>query len=116
VKKLGIIITDSTNRPGKRGVVGIGMYALGINPVLDKRGTKDLFGRELEYSTINVVDALSAMAVYLMGESDECTPIVIGRGIPNVEFTTAVEYEESVIPLEQDLFRPLLEVIKKAEK
>jgi F420-0:gamma-glutamyl ligase len=108
LNKLGIIITDSTARPGKWGVVGIGMYAYGIAPVLDKRGTEDIFGRKLEISQINVVDALSAMAVYLMGEGNEGTPIVIGRDIPNVEFTTDIAYETSIIPPEQDLFRPLL--------
>lgn len=116
ISKLGIIITDSTARIGKRGVVGIGMYAYGIAPVLDKRGTKDIFGRTLEISQINVVDALSAMAVYLMGEANECTPIVIGREIPNVEFTTEVDYETSIIPPEQDLFRPLLEAFVPTNK
>jgi coenzyme F420-0:L-glutamate ligase/coenzyme F420-1:gamma-L-glutamate ligase len=91
------------------------MYAYGINPLLDRRGTEDLFGRKLKICQINVVDALSAMAVYLMGEGNEGTPIVIGREIPNVEYTTEIDYETSVIPREQDLFRPLLEVIKKTE-
>jgi len=36
----------------------------------------------LEITQVNVVDALSAMAVYLMGEAAECQPIVIGRNIP----------------------------------
>jgi F420-0:gamma-glutamyl ligase len=108
VQKLGIIISDSTNRLGKRGVVGIGMYAYGIAPLLDKRGAEDIFGRKLEISQINVVDALSAMAVYLMGEANECTPMVIGREIPNVEFTTDIAYETSIISPEQDLYKPLL--------
>jgi coenzyme F420-0:L-glutamate ligase/coenzyme F420-1:gamma-L-glutamate ligase len=111
VKEFGVIVTDSTARPGRRGVVGIGMYAYGINPLIDKRGAKDLFGRELEISQINVVDALSAMAVYLMGEANECTPLMIGREIPNIEYTTEIDYETSIIPLENDLFRPLLQVL-----
>ena len=112
ISNLGIIITDSTNRIGKRGVVGVGIYSYGITPVLDKRGKEDIFGRKLKFSTINVIDALSAMAVYLMGEADECTPMVIGRKIPHIVFTTDVEYETSIIPPEQDLFRPLLEVFE----
>jgi F420-0:gamma-glutamyl ligase len=52
------------------------------------------------------------MAVYLMGEGNEGTPLLIGRDIPHVEYTTAFPYETSVIPSENDLFRPLLEVFQ----
>ena len=85
------------------------MYSYGIRPVVDKRGKEDIFGRELKFTTINVIDALSAMAVYVMGEADECTPLAIGRDIPNIEYTTEVSYETSLIPFEQDIFQPLLQ-------
>jgi coenzyme F420-0:L-glutamate ligase/coenzyme F420-1:gamma-L-glutamate ligase len=89
--------------------VGIGISAYGINPIIDKRGTEDLFGRILKVSRVNTIDSLAAMAVYLMGEANECTPIMIGRAISNVEFTTDKPYEDSIIPPEQDLFKPLLQ-------
>jgi F420-0:gamma-glutamyl ligase len=92
----------------KKGIVGIGMYSYGINPLIDNRGQRDLFGKPLQFSQVNVVDALSAMAVYLMGEANEGTPILIGRDLPKVEFTTQKPYAESVIFPVQDLFRPLL--------
>lgn len=34
------------------------------------------------------VDALAAMAILLMGESAEWTPLLVMRGVPNVSFTT----------------------------
>lgn len=64
---------------------------------------------------MNVVDALSAMAVYLMGEADESTPLVLGRNIPHIEYTTVIGYETSVVPFEQDLFHPLLQGLQKSE-
>ncbi|MDR3169701.1 MAG: coenzyme F420-0:L-glutamate ligase [Candidatus Peribacteria bacterium] len=102
------MITDSTSRILKKGVVGIGTYSYGINPLIDKRGQVDLFGKVLQFSQVNVVDALSAMAVYLMGEANESTPILIGRNLPYLGFTTQKPYEQSSIAPEQDLFYPLL--------
>ena len=108
VKNIGIIITDSTTRPLKWWVVGIWIYAYGIQPLIDKRGVKDIFGKALEITQVNVVDALSAMAVYLMGEAAECQPIVIGRNIPWIEYADTYTFEATKIPPENDLYRPLL--------
>ena len=109
IKNLGIIITDSTTRPMKRGVVGIAIHSHGIVPLNDKRGETDLFGKPLQVTQINVLDALSAMAVYLMGEGKEGTPILIGRDIPHIQYTCEKCYDNCVIPPEQDLFKPLLD-------
>jgi F420-0:gamma-glutamyl ligase len=52
------------------------------------------------------------MAVYLMGEGNESTPLLIGRDIPHIEFTTTIPYETSVIAPEKDIFRPLLQSLQ----
>lgn len=109
IKNLWIIITDSTTRPLKWWVVGIGMYSFGINPLRDERWAKDIFGRELQITQINIIDALSATAIYLMGEWNECQPIVIGREIPDIEYTTEDVYPTIEIPPEKDLYYPLLQ-------
>lgn len=113
VKNIGIVITDSTTRPLKWWVVGIGIYAYGIQTLIDKRGHKDIFGKKLEITQINVVDALSAMAVYMMGEGAECQPIVIGRNIPWIEYTDTYTFQNTTIPPEEDLYRPLLKPLMK---
>ena len=108
IKNLGIIVTDSTTRPLKWWVVGIGIFSYGINPLRDERWSKDIFDRELKITQINIVDALSAMAVYLMGEGNQCQPIIIWRDIPDIEYTLYDLYYTTKIPPEQDLFYPIL--------
>ena len=108
IKNLGVILTDSTTRLLKRGVVGIAMYSRGILPLLDKRGQKDIFGRDLKVTQINVVDALAAPAVYLMGECDELQPVAIARGVAGLEFTSEDLFPKLQIAPEKDLYRPLL--------
>jgi F420-0:gamma-glutamyl ligase len=105
---IGIVITDSTTRPLKRWVVGIGIYSYGFYPLRDERWAKDIFDRELKITQINIIDALSAMAVYLMGEGNECQPIVIGREIPGIQYTHDDVYPQIEIPPQQDLYYPLL--------
>ena len=85
-----------------------------MKPLRDERGKKDIFWRELSITQINVVDALSAMAVYLMGESDECTPLLIARDIPGIEYTKTDLYNTSNIPPENDLYAPLLKPFFKS--
>ena len=111
ITKLWIILTDSCSKPLKLGVVGIGIYAYGIKALLDKRGDEDLFGKRLAITQVNVIDSLSAIAVYLMGEGNERTPILIGRDIPNIAYTAEDSYDASKVSPEEDIFRPLLHSI-----
>jgi F420-0:gamma-glutamyl ligase len=108
IKNLGIIVTDSTTRPLKWWVVGIGIFSYGIIPLRDERWAKDIFDRELKITQINIVDALSAMAVYLMWEGNQCQPIIIWRDIPDIEYTLDDLYSTTKIPPEQDLYYPIL--------
>ncbi|MFW6283194.1 MAG: coenzyme F420-0:L-glutamate ligase [Minisyncoccales bacterium] len=107
VKNLAVIITDSHTTPMRRGVIGISIGFDGINPLLDHRGKKDLFNREINVSQSNVVDALTATAVLKMGESNESTPIVILKNA-EVEFSEKDYKQDFRIPFEEDLFYPLL--------
>lgn len=108
IKNLWIIITDSTTRPLKWWVVWIWIYSYWINPIRDERWKVDIFWRELKITQINIIDALSAMAVYLMWEWAECQPIVVWRNIPWLEYTYEDIYDNIQIPPEQDLYCSLL--------
>ena len=110
---LGVISTDSHTTPLRYGVTGITIGLAGVEPVRDFRGKKDLFGRELLMTQVNEVDALSAMAVLLMGESDEATPIVLLRGYDKIKFNADASMKDFKIPPEADLYRPLLDVMTK---
>lgn len=111
--KLGVIATDSHTTPLRWGVTGITIGLSGIEPLKDIRGEKDLFGREMHITKVDLIDPLTAMAVNLMGESDECTPIVILRGYNRIPFSDSASMKDFKIEPEMDLYRPLIEVLPK---
>ena len=114
LKKLAVVVTDSHTTPLRYGVLGISVGFHGIEPLKDYRGKPDIFGRKLKYTTTNVVDALSAMAVLMMGEGNERTPIMILRGATHlVRFTNKTTQQKLTIPPEQDIYAPLLKILKK---
>jgi len=112
LKKLAVIITDSHTTPLRFGVNGISIGFFGLEPMIDYRGKKDIFGRVLKFTQTNVVDALSGMAVLLMGEGNEQTPIVIIREAEFIKFTDRNTYKKLAIPYSQDIYSPLFKVFK----
>lgn len=100
---IGVIITDSHNRPWRMGTIGAAIGAAGITVLDDHRGGHDLYGRELKVTLINRADALAAAATLVMGETTEKIPLALIRGLP----PESVEQNASMInrPLEEDLFR-----------
>jgi F420-0:gamma-glutamyl ligase len=113
IKKLGVVATDSHTTPLRWGTQGISIGFYGFNPLYDYRGKRDIFGRHLKYTQSNLVDALSAMAVLLMGEGDEKVPIIILRGAPFIKFTEKDLYKNFVIDPKKDLYAPLLKPFRK---
>lgn len=102
-KSVGVVITDSHNRPWRLGTIGTAIGASGIGVLDDRRGTADLYGRELQVTLSNRADAIAAAATLLMGETTEKIPVVIARGVAPL----ASDEGASAInrPLEEDLFR-----------
>lgn len=113
IKNLGVIATDSHIVPMRRGVVGIAIGFYGFEPQYNYVGQKDIFGRKLKYTKTNIVDALSAMFVLLMGEGRERIPIVILRGAKFVKFTSKATYRKLIMPPKKDIYSPLLKIFKK---
>ncbi|MGN1091414.1 MAG: coenzyme F420-0:L-glutamate ligase [Alphaproteobacteria bacterium] len=116
IKNLGIVSTDSHTTPLRYGVTGITTGLAGIEPLKDVRGKEDLFGRPMQITQINQIDALSAMSVLLMGETNESTPIVLLRGYDKIQFNETASMENFKIPPEMDLYTPLLSVMVKNER
>lgn len=115
IKKLGIVATDSHTVPLRWGVVGTSIGFYGFEPLLDYRHKKDLFGRKLKFTQSNIVDSLSAMAVLLMGEGSEGTPLLIGRGLKNLKFTNKNRYKNFIINPKKDIYRDILKPFKKTK-
>ena len=102
-KSVGVVISDSHNRPWRLGTVGTAIGASGIGVLDDRRGTTDLFGRELRVTLSNRADAIAAAATLVMGETTEKIPIVIARGVAPLEGNDTARTINR--PLEEDLFR-----------
>ena len=113
LKKFGVLLTDSHTMPLRRGVVGAALAYYGFKGVESKIGVKDLFGRELKMTQINVADALAVAAVFTMGEGNEKRPLAVIRA--PVEWTKCTDNSELRMPLEEDLYKPLLQkALKKS--
>ena len=103
---LGIVITDSHNRPWRMGTVGCAIGCAGIRVLDDQVGGRDIYGRTLNATLINRADAIASAATLVMGETTEKLPVVVVRGL-NSGQTLSDTDRASVInrPLEEDLFR-----------
>lgn len=112
LKKVGVVITDSTCHPLRRGTGGIMLAHSGFQALNNYVGTKDLFGKPFSVSQADIAGGLAAAAVLQMGEGTERTPIAILTDLPFVTFQdrnpNEAERADINITLEDDLFAPFL--------
>lgn len=100
---LGVIVSDSANRPFRLGTIGIAIGAANTCVLDDRRGGRDLYGRELKVTLINQADSVATAATLVMGETSENTPVAVVRGLTHpVKSQTAALANR---PVEDDLFR-----------
>jgi coenzyme F420-0:L-glutamate ligase/coenzyme F420-1:gamma-L-glutamate ligase len=78
---VGVIIADSRTHAMRAGCSGVAIGCSGIVAVVDIRGRTDLFGRRLEVTKQALADNIASAAEIVMGESDECIPAAIIRGL-----------------------------------
>lgn len=76
-----IIINDSAGRPFRNGTHGFAIGTAGFEPLENRIGDEDLFGRQLEVTEVAVADELAAAASLLMGQAGESIPLVHARGL-----------------------------------
>jgi coenzyme F420-0:L-glutamate ligase / coenzyme F420-1:gamma-L-glutamate ligase len=106
-KQVVVIISDTQGRAFREGAVGVAIGISGMDPLWDRSGEKDLYGRELKTTAIAVADELSAAASVVMGQADEGIPVVLIRG---VDYTKKLENDSARIktlirPKKYDVFR-----------
>jgi F420-0:gamma-glutamyl ligase len=121
INELGVIITDSNITPLRLGVTGIAVGWSGFEPVYPYIGKEDLFGRKMELTYVNNIDALAAAAVFVMGEGNESVPICRITEVPRISFVsdstmietdqTKQDFQVTVDPA-SDLFAPLLKSVR----
>ncbi len=101
--EVAVLVTDTQGRPFREGCVGTAIGVAGMKPLLDLRGRRDLYGRELRVTITSQADAIAAAAVAVMGESDEGNPVVLVKGAVYEKGEGSAL--ELVRPKDQDLFR-----------
>ena len=102
-KRVGVVVSDSANRPWRLGTTGIAIGSAGVKTLDDQRGGKDLFGRELKVTLINLADSIATAATLVMGETTERVPAALVKGLA---LESEVDAAASILrPLEEDLFR-----------
>lgn len=106
LKNLGILLTDSRTSPLRMGVVGVALAYAGIEPIENKIGEKDLFGRPLAMTQVNLVDSLAASAVLTMGEAAEQCPLAMIQNA-KVQFTENPNRAALDVSPERDMYRNL---------
>lgn len=112
IKKVGVIITDSKMVPLKKGSVGTTLCYCGFNPFFDYKDQRDIFGRKLSLSKINIIESLGASTVLEMGEANEKQPLCIIQNINKIEFQNHVpnskELKNIATTIKDDIFLPVL--------
>jgi coenzyme F420-0:L-glutamate ligase/coenzyme F420-1:gamma-L-glutamate ligase len=99
-----VVINDSHGRPWREGTLGTAIGVAGLVPVQDLRGHPDLFGYQLQYTTVGFADQVAAAASLVMGQAAEGLPVVLVRGLayqPGDE----VSARQILRPPETDVFR-----------
>ena len=99
-----IIINDSHGRPWRAGTAGVAIGLAGLTPVQDLRGQPDLFGHQLQSTTVGFADQIAAGASLVMGQADEGLPAVLVRGL-TYQPGEDVSAHHILRPPETDLFR-----------
>lgn len=101
--QVGVLIIDSQGRAWRLGTVGVVIGVAGFPALLDLRGRPDLYGDPLQTTQVGLADELAAAASVLMGQADECRPVIHVRGLPYDLREGSLS--EILRPKELDLFR-----------
>jgi coenzyme F420-0:L-glutamate ligase len=111
IRELGVIVVDSRSAMMRNGTIGIALGHAGFRALNDYRGTKDVFGRQLQFERMNVADCLASAATLIMGEGNECTPLALFRDIPRMNFSEEKSDDFMLlpsVPLQNDVYAQFL--------
>jgi len=106
-KHVGVLIIDSRVTPLRMGTTGVALGVAGFEPVKDYRFDKDLYGNSIRVTRNAIADDIASAAHFLMGESNQRTPIVLVKNAP-VKLCDEVNPKSMLIPRKDCLFTKLL--------
>ncbi len=104
---VAVVISDTQGRAFREGAVGVAIGISGMDALWDRQGEKDLYGRELQTTSIAVADELASAASIVMGQADEGIPVVIIRGVEYFKKlrNTSATLKMLIRPKKFDVFR-----------
>ncbi len=103
-KQVAVVVCDTRSRPFRKGQVEESIGVAGLNPLVDYRGQKDLFGYTLRFKNVAIADELASAAELVMGQGRERTPVAIIRGLTRVRLQNHASSRFLVVSPEEDLF------------
>ena len=103
-KDVAVIISDTSGRPLRMGQINIAIGVSGMNPLLDRKGEKDLFGYKLRVKEIAIADELASAAELVIGEADEGIPVAIIKGYKKYVKDEKASAKKLNRPIKYDLF------------
>ena len=77
---VGVLVSDTFNRPWRDGSINVAIGTAGFDPLRDLRGSADDFEREMTTSVVSLADEVASSAQLVMGESGR-VPVAIVRGV-----------------------------------
>lgn len=107
-KRIGVVVCDTRSRPFRRGQVEECIGVAGLNPLVDYRGQKDLFGYTLRFKNVALADEVASAAELVMGQGTEAAPAAIVRGVKRVKFPERTSSRRLGVLPSEDLFRGTL--------
>lgn len=84
-RELAVIVADTYSRPFRTGQVEFAIGVSGMDPIVDYRGSQDLFGYKLRYKFVGFADEVAAAAELVMGQGTEGVPVAIVRGLSRIK-------------------------------
>ncbi|MEM4232055.1 MAG: coenzyme F420-0:L-glutamate ligase [Candidatus Nitrosocaldus sp.] len=104
-KRIAVIISDTFGRPFREGQVNVAVGIAGIKPLIDYRGLRDMYGKELRVTSIAVADEIASAAELVMGKS-KGVPLAIVRGV-EYEYSDDASINELIREESKDIFLKL---------
>jgi len=101
--EVAVIVSDTFGRPWRIGHVDVAIGSSGIEPTLNLRGKRDLFGYILRVKKTALIDELASAAELVIGNAVEKIPVAIIRGYKFPPSETA-KATDLTMPKEKNLF------------
>lgn len=100
---VAVIVSDTTGRPWRLGLVDVALGAAGVEVLRDYRGERDAHGNELHLTQMAVADELASAAELVKNKYDQ-VPVTVVRGFPRVSTQDGPGAVSLLRPADEDLF------------